>query len=75
MSENDKKSDEILEVVLFLKEQIIDVQEHMVTKEDLSGLEIELKRDIHGLGNRLDDELGKRKVLEMRVKRLETRQS
>ena len=59
---------EILEAVIFIKDK-------MATKDELASgladLKIELKRDIHGIHNRLDDELDKRKTLEVRVSRLE----
>lgn len=80
------KADEILEVVSFMKKRMVTkdelatLEERMATKEDLTVLEeqmatkeglarVELKVD--GVINRLDDELDKRKVLEVRVGRLE----
>jgi predicted RNase H-like nuclease (RuvC/YqgF family) len=61
---NSEQIKELTEVVFFMKDR-------MATKEDLDLVKAELKRDIHGLGNRLDDELDKRKALEVRVGKLE----
>ena len=55
---------EILETVIFIKNK-------MATKEELADVKAELKSDIQGIHNRLDDELDKRKILEVRVSRLE----
>lgn len=79
-----EKADEILEIVSFLKDRMAtkedigelagrmdSMDERMATKEDLAELKAELKRDIHGLGNQLDNELDKRKALEVRVDTLE----
>lgn len=44
-------------------------------EEKLELTRMELKRDIHGLVNRLDNELDKRKALEVRVGRLEARKA
>lgn len=79
------RADEIFEVVSFIKDRIVTleervgtveervgtIEERMVTKEALARTESSLKNDIRGLGNRLDDELDKRKVLDVRVGKIE----
>lgn len=79
MSTLEKRVDEILEVVLFMKEHIIRIEDRLgVIEQRLDSIESrtgKVERDVHGLYNRLDDELDKRKVLEVRVGRLETRKA
>ena len=73
----DKDTKEVLEIVNFIKDR-------MATKDDVEQLQGELKQDIDdtraeirskidGLHRRLDEELDKRKVLEVKVLNLESR--
>ncbi|MBI5456370.1 hypothetical protein HY969_01385 [Candidatus Kaiserbacteria bacterium] len=83
MKKKGDKIDQVLEVVEFIKDRMVTKSElkedlgNFATKEDLKETEERLTQAINskndGAHRRLDQEVDKRKLLEVRVSKLETR--
>lgn len=69
----EKNIESLIETVSFIKDNMVTKDDiaDMATKDDLASVDQRLGQRIGSISNRLDQELDKRKQIEVRVSRLE----